>query len=371
MLEYDYSEAPGRVLVEVRRGRHAAPPRRHATASSPTADVDARALRPRGRARGAAARLLKRRAAGLIMGSALEGAEEAGRSRRVIGARLRNRVAAASSLARLMRILLFTGKGGVGKTTVAAATATRAARAGLRTIVVLDRSRALARRRVRRRRSATARPPIAPRLWGQQLNARVRFEEAWDDVRTLHGRRARLGRRRRRRSRGARGGPRASTRCSRSPTSRSSRRRGDYDLVVVDCAPTAETIRLLSLPDVLGWYMDRVFDDAAPAHPARPARPAARVGHADRGRRGVRRDPAVLRPPRRRARAAHRRRRHERAARREPRAARRRRSAAHVHVPLAVRLPRRRGDREPHPARPSSTTRGSRSGRRRSRRTSR
>src|SRR5262249_22068158 len=35
---------------------------------------------------------------------------------------------------------------------------------------------------------------------------------------------------------------------------------GLYDLVVVDCAPTAETIRLLSLPDVLGWYMDRVFD---------------------------------------------------------------------------------------------------------------
>ena len=35
---------------------------------------------------------------------------------------------------------------------------------------------------------------------------------------------------------------------------------GDYDVVVVDCAPTAETIRLLSLPDVLGWYMDRVFE---------------------------------------------------------------------------------------------------------------
>ena len=34
---------------------------------------------------------------------------------------------------------------------------------------------------------------------------------------------------------------------------------GDYDLVVVDCAPTAETLRLLSLPDVLGWYMQRVF----------------------------------------------------------------------------------------------------------------
>jgi arsenite-transporting ATPase len=34
---------------------------------------------------------------------------------------------------------------------------------------------------------------------------------------------------------------------------------GHYDLLVVDCAPTAETVRLLSLPDVLGWYMQRVF----------------------------------------------------------------------------------------------------------------
>ncbi|MFP5326247.1 MAG: ArsA family ATPase, partial [Acidimicrobiia bacterium] len=34
---------------------------------------------------------------------------------------------------------------------------------------------------------------------------------------------------------------------------------GDYDVVIVDCAPTAETIRLLSLPDVLSWYMDRIF----------------------------------------------------------------------------------------------------------------
>ena len=35
---------------------------------------------------------------------------------------------------------------------------------------------------------------------------------------------------------------------------------GEYDVVVVDCAPTAETIRLLSLPDILSWYMDRVFE---------------------------------------------------------------------------------------------------------------
>jgi arsenite/tail-anchored protein-transporting ATPase len=34
---------------------------------------------------------------------------------------------------------------------------------------------------------------------------------------------------------------------------------GRYDVVVVDCAPTAETVRLLSLPDILGWYMERLF----------------------------------------------------------------------------------------------------------------
>src|SRR5207245_4019542 len=34
---------------------------------------------------------------------------------------------------------------------------------------------------------------------------------------------------------------------------------GEWDLVVVDCAPTAETIRFLSLPDILSWYMERIF----------------------------------------------------------------------------------------------------------------
>src|SRR5690606_28495899 len=34
---------------------------------------------------------------------------------------------------------------------------------------------------------------------------------------------------------------------------------GCWDVVVVDCAPTAETLRLLSLPEIMRWYMDRVF----------------------------------------------------------------------------------------------------------------
>ena len=157
-----------------------------------------------------------------------------------------------------MRILLFTGKGGVGKTTVAAATATRAAEHGLRTIVCsTDPAHSLA--------DAFDAPlgdrptPIANRLFGQQLNARVRFEEAWDDVRAylvdvLDW---------------AGAGAVEAEELAVIPgldevfalaDIKEFATSGDYDLVVVDCAPTAETIRLLSLPDVLGWYMERMFD---------------------------------------------------------------------------------------------------------------
>jgi arsenite/tail-anchored protein-transporting ATPase len=157
-----------------------------------------------------------------------------------------------------MRILLFTGKGGVGKTTVAAATAARAAEAGLRTIVLsTDPAHSLA--------DAFDTPlgdqptGISNRLWGQQLNARVRFEEAWEDVRSYFVEVLDWA--------GADAVEAeelavipgldevfALADIKQFATS------GDYDVVVVDCAPTAETIRLLSLPDVLGWYMDRMFE---------------------------------------------------------------------------------------------------------------
>ena len=34
---------------------------------------------------------------------------------------------------------------------------------------------------------------------------------------------------------------------------------GAYDMLVVDCAPTAETLRLLSLPEIMNWYIERIF----------------------------------------------------------------------------------------------------------------
>ncbi|MCZ7536474.1 MAG: arsenical pump-driving ATPase GET3 [Acidimicrobiia bacterium] len=157
-----------------------------------------------------------------------------------------------------MRILLFTGKGGVGKTTVAAATALRAAESGLRTVVIsTDPAHSLADALdVRLGDQPTA---VAPQLWGQELDTRLRFEDAWHDVRKylidlLDW---------------AGIGAVEAEELAVVPgldevfalaDIKSFAASGEYDLLVVDCAPTAETLRLLSLPDVLAWYMERVFD---------------------------------------------------------------------------------------------------------------
>jgi arsenite/tail-anchored protein-transporting ATPase len=50
---------------------------------------------------------------------------------------------------------------------------------------------------------------------------------------------------------------------------------GEYDLIVVDCAPTAETLRLLALPDALRWYVERVMQPGRRV--ARAVRPVMRT----------------------------------------------------------------------------------------------
>ncbi|MGZ8751771.1 MAG: ArsA family ATPase, partial [Acidimicrobiia bacterium] len=155
------------------------------------------------------------------------------------------------------RILLFTGKGGVGKTTVAAATALRAADAGLRTVVCsTDPAHSLADAFGVPLGDAVA--TVAPGLHGIQLDARARLEASWDAVReylvALFD--------------WAGAAPVEAEELAVIPgldevfalaDIKMFAACGEYDVVVVDCAPTAETLRLLSLPDVIGWYMDRVF----------------------------------------------------------------------------------------------------------------
>ena len=157
------------------------------------------------------------------------------------------------------RILLFTGKGGVGKTTVAAATALRCADQGLRTIVLsTDPAHSLADAFEAHLDSQPRRIGDRGELWGQQLDATERLEETWGDVeRYLVSLLDWSG-----------AGAIEAEELAVVPgleeifalaDIKAYAESGDWDVIVVDCAPTAETLRLLSLPEILGWYMDRVF----------------------------------------------------------------------------------------------------------------
>jgi arsenite-transporting ATPase len=155
------------------------------------------------------------------------------------------------------RTLLFTGKGGVGKTTTAAATAVWAARRGHRTLVLsTDAAHSLADA------LALAVPAdpveVADRLWAQQVDAQARFERSWSEVQgylvsvldaagvdTIAAEELTVL-------------PGAEEVLALLEV-RDQVASGRWDLVVVDCAPTAETLRLLALPEALSWYMDRVL----------------------------------------------------------------------------------------------------------------
>jgi len=152
---------------------------------------------------------------------------------------------------------LLTGKGGVGKTTAAAATAVRCAALHQRTLILsTDPAHSLA--------DAFGVPlgdaptSIAPQLAGQQLDARARLEASWGELRRyLTGLVAWAGM--------------DSIEAEELTVLPGLDEvlaladlvehveSGQWDTVVIDSAPTAETLRLLSLPDVLSWWMDRLF----------------------------------------------------------------------------------------------------------------
>jgi arsenite-transporting ATPase len=155
------------------------------------------------------------------------------------------------------RVLLFTGKGGVGKTTVAAATALSCADLGLRTIVLsTDPAHSLADALDVELGPLAA--PITEHLHGQQLDAQDRMEDSWAEIqRYLHEifRWAGVDALEAEELAVVPGLDEVFALADIKHHASS----GRWDVVVVDCGPTAETVRLLSLPDVLGRYMERLF----------------------------------------------------------------------------------------------------------------
>jgi arsenite-transporting ATPase len=156
-----------------------------------------------------------------------------------------------------VRILLFTGKGGVGKTTVAAATAARAASLGHRTLVMsTDPAHSLGDSFDVQLGAEPS--EVAENLWAEQIDSQARLEANWREIQDYVVNLLNWG--------GV--SPIEAEELSVIPgldelfsliDINRYHQKGGYDLLVVDCAPTAETLRLLSLPDALGWYIDRIF----------------------------------------------------------------------------------------------------------------
>jgi arsenite/tail-anchored protein-transporting ATPase len=162
-----------------------------------------------------------------------------------------------------MRIIFFAGKGGVGKTSVAAATGVRAAEMGLRTIVMsLDVAHSLSdifdldKGLLDLNRGKPLQ--VGENLWIQELDIQEEVTKNWKDIHNylslllnttgldeilaeelailpgmeevsllLHINRYVKGK--------------------------------DYDVIILDCAPTGESIRFISIPTALEWYIKKIF----------------------------------------------------------------------------------------------------------------
>lgn len=171
------------------------------------------------------------------------------------------------------RTILYTGKGGVGKTSVAAATARHVAAGGVDTIVLsTDPAHSLADSL---QAEVGGEPtPVSDHLWAQQVAAQDEMERNWAGVQDWLGELLL-----------ERGVDRISAEELTVPPGmdelfsllqiKRHHEEGRFGCVVVDCAPTGETLRLLSFPDVARWWLQKFFPQSSQLMAA--ARPIARA----------------------------------------------------------------------------------------------
>ncbi len=156
-----------------------------------------------------------------------------------------------------MRIIVHTGKGGVGKTSISAATALRCAEMGLKTIVIsTDTAHSLGDSL--EKQIGPEPVELYPNLWAQEVDARYSMDKYWGRVQkymvALFSRQG------------------VNDIVAEEVTILPGLEEGahllwinkyveekQFDVLIVDAAPTAETLRLLSLPDVTRWWFDKVM----------------------------------------------------------------------------------------------------------------
>ena len=156
-----------------------------------------------------------------------------------------------------MRVIVHTGKGGVGKTSISAATALRCAERGLKTLVVsTDTAHSLGD--ALDKEIGPEPVQIAENLWAQELDTLYSMQKYWGKIQEYLG--AFFNREGIAKVNAAEvtiipGLEEGAQLLWISEYFQA----GDYDVLIVDAAPTAETIRLLSLPDVTRWWVERLM----------------------------------------------------------------------------------------------------------------
>ncbi|MEL6224079.1 MAG: TRC40/GET3/ArsA family transport-energizing ATPase [Cyanobacteria bacterium J06627_8] len=156
-----------------------------------------------------------------------------------------------------MRVILMTGKGGVGKTSVAAATGLRCAELGHKTLVLsTDPAHSLADSFDMELEHAPKQ--VKPNLWGAELDALMELEGNWGAVKRYITQVLQ--------ARGLEGVEAEELAILPGMDEIFSLVRmkrhydeGDFDVLIIDSAPTGTALRLLSLPEVAGWYMRRFY----------------------------------------------------------------------------------------------------------------